>query len=286
MTPAFGLALALGSAFALNWGFLAQHANASTLPPLRLRHPLTALRALFTNRGWLRGFLAGLSGWGLYVVALALAPLSLVQATSASGIGILALLIHHGRSAEQLHPREWAASCASVAGLALLGLSLSAGQPHSATATTLKVAGWVGGLALAAALAATLLGGAVGLGAAAGILYAAADIATKAATDAEIAFIPVVLAASALAFTCLQLGFQRGRAMTTIGLATLLTNTLPIAAGIILFKETPPAGALGLARSGGFVLATLAATLLARPADHPRATTQDRAASAGIVRSS
>ena len=51
-----------------------------------------AAPALFGNRRWLVGFCVGIGGWVLYVVALALAPLSLVQAVSAGGIGLLALL--------------------------------------------------------------------------------------------------------------------------------------------------------------------------------------------------
>ena len=89
----FALALALASAITLNWGYVAQHGAASTLPPLSLRRPFASLRALFTQRRWLAGFVAGLGGWVLYVAALALAPLSLVQATSAGGIGVLALLV-------------------------------------------------------------------------------------------------------------------------------------------------------------------------------------------------
>ena len=53
MTTAAGLALALGSAFALNWGWLAQHSAASELPPLALRAPIRSLRSLFRNRAWL-----------------------------------------------------------------------------------------------------------------------------------------------------------------------------------------------------------------------------------------
>ena len=40
---------------------------------------------LFRHRGWLIGFVVGLAGGRFYVAALALAPLSLVQATSAGG---------------------------------------------------------------------------------------------------------------------------------------------------------------------------------------------------------
>src|SRR6267143_6639202 len=93
MSVGAGLALALLSAFALNWGWLEQHGAAQELPPLSLRHPVRALRSLFGDRTWLTGFVVGLAGWALYVAALALAPLSLVQAVTAGGIGLLALLV-------------------------------------------------------------------------------------------------------------------------------------------------------------------------------------------------
>ena len=160
MKIGFALALALASAIALNWGYVAQHGAASTLPPLSLRRPIASLRTLFGHRRWLVGFIVGIAGWVLYVAALRLAPLSLVQATSAGG---------------------------------------------------------------------------------------------------RLLFVPALLAAHGLAFACLQLGFQRGRALNTIGPATLLTNSLPIAAGIVLFAE--PAGPL---RVAAFVLVVAGAVLLAR----------------------
>ena len=40
----------------------------------------------------------------------------------------------------------------------------------------------------------------------------------------------------------LQAAFQRGSALTTAGLSTLLTNALPIAAGMVLFHEPLPSG--------------------------------------------
>ena len=43
---AAGLALALVSAFALNWAFFRQHDAASGLPLLSIRRPLVSLRAL------------------------------------------------------------------------------------------------------------------------------------------------------------------------------------------------------------------------------------------------
>src|SRR5438046_1079123 len=123
MSLALGLLLALGSAAALNWGLLAQHGAAASMPSLSVRRPLRSLRLLYSSRRWLVGFLTGIGGWALYVAALGLAPLSIVQATSAGGIGLLALLV--SRSGDVLlSRREWAGVGAAVAGLALLAASL------------------------------------------------------------------------------------------------------------------------------------------------------------------
>ncbi len=117
-TVAIGLVLALGSSAAINWGYLAQHGAASSLPPLTLRHPVRSLVSLFSNLRWFAGFMAGIGGWVVYVVALALAPLSLVQAAAAGGIGLLALLVHRARargydgaSGGQCGSRSWAFCC-------------------------------------------------------------------------------------------------------------------------------------------------------------------------------
>jgi hypothetical protein len=269
-----GLVLALGSAIALNWGFVAQHAAAAVLPPLRLRRPVASLRLLFANARWLVGFLVGIGGWVLYVAALKAAPLSLVQAVAAGGIGFLALLVHFGGGGERLGRRQWVGVGLGVAGLVLLATTLAGGVATGAPAHASAVVWWLGASAVAAALAAgplaLMLAGGAGLGIAAGILYAAGDVATKAALGggaARLAFVPAVLAAHGLAFVCLQLGFQRGGALATAGLATLLTNALPILAGLALFHERLPGGATGDLRVLAFALVTACAALLARPGE-------------------
>jgi hypothetical protein len=266
----FGLLLALGSAAALNWGFLTQHGAAASLPPLAVRRPLRSLRLLFANARWLVGFSVGLGGWALYVVALRLAPLSLVQAASAGGIGLLALLVSRTTDA-RLSRREWTGVALAVAGLVLLGVSLvrhaGAGHPGRPEA----VAVW---LALSAALAAVAIGpggsrlvAGAGFGVAAGVLYAAGDVATKAAVagGAALAFVAAVLACHGLAFVVLQLGFQRGSALATAGVSTLLTNALPIAAGMAVFGEGVPGGGYGVLRVAAFALVVAGAAALARP---------------------
>jgi hypothetical protein len=261
-----GLALALASAGALNWGYFAQHQAAVRLPKLSLRRPIHSLVVLFVDRRWLVGFLVGIGGWVFYVAALGLAPLSLVQATSAGGIGLLALLAWRATGTRP-QTGELAGVGAALVGLVLLGASLAGQHGGGRQASVGSVVLW---LALSAAAAGTLalLGkrSAAGLGAAAGLLYAAGDVATKAATGGgtRLAFVPALLACHGLAFVALQLGFQRGTALATAGVATLLTNALPIVAGTALFHEGLPDGSLGALRVLAFVCVVAGAAGLAR----------------------
>lgn len=266
MTIAAGLVLALASAFALNWGWIAQHAAASTLPPLELRRPIQSLVSLFRDLRWLGGFVVGLVGWALYVAALSLAPLSLVQATSAGGIGLLALLAHRGGA--HVSVRERNGVLIATLGLGLLALSLVGGAAAGREGSVRAVAAWLAVSAAIAVLATaggrTLAPGA-GLGLAAGVLYAAGDVATKTvfAGGLWLALIAVVLAAHGAAFAALQLGFQRGRALATAGTSTLLTNALPIAAGVAVFHEHLPGGGYAVLRVGAFAAVVGGAGLLA-----------------------
>ena len=57
--------------------------------------------------------------------------------------------------------------------------------------------------------------------------------------------------------------------MTVAGLATLLTNAIPIAAGTIVLDEPVPSGVYGGLRILAFAAVTIGAILLARPGPGP-----------------
>ena len=78
------------------------------------------------------------------------------------------------------------------------------------------------------------------------------------------AFGITVVAGYALGTALLQLGYRHGGALTVAGLATLLTNALPIAAGTVVLGEPVPTGTLGAVRILAFVAVTVGAILLAR----------------------
>jgi hypothetical protein len=263
-----GLVLALASAGALNWGYIAQHGVAATLPPLTLRRPIHSLRLLFANLRWFAGFFVGIVGWALYVAALALAPLSLVQAASAGGIGLLALLVWRTTGVAPQRRERTGVACA-VAGLVLLGTSLAGERPGGTHGSAVAVSTWlaisVAVAGVAARPAARVLAPGAGLGVAAGVLYAAGDVGTKAAVGGggRLFFMLPVLACHGLAFVALQFGFQRGGALATAGVATLFTNALPIVAGIALYREPLPGGALGAFRVLAFGAVIVGAAALA-----------------------
>jgi hypothetical protein len=154
---------------------------------------------------------------------LALAPLSLVQAASAGGIGLLGLLVW--RSGTPPAKREVVGVTLALCGLILLGLSLIGTHAGHSRGSPAAVIAWLAGSALAAtvfvAVKPRFLALGAGLGLSAGILYAAGDVATKAAVagGAAIAFAAAVLSFHGVAFVSLQLGFQRCGALATAGVA-------------------------------------------------------------------
>ena len=168
MQIALALVLTLVSACALNLGYLFQHDVASAVPTLSLRRPIASLRSLLVQKRWLLGMGVQAAGFVLYVVALALAPLSLVQAAAAGGIGILAIMVSRITHV-RLTRREQIGAAVSVAGLALLGLSLLSAHGEGSGATTFWVGMWLAASVGAAVLCVLPLARVVGRGPAWGI---------------------------------------------------------------------------------------------------------------------
>ena len=267
---AIGLVLALASATLVSLAYLREHAAVTALPSLSLRRPLQSLRLLLGSRAWLAGFAMESSGFVMYVAALALAPLALVQSVAAGGIGILA--VASARVARRrLTRREGVGAGVSVAGLLFLSLSLINGADQSAHGSLVEIGLWLGGTCAAAGLVLiagrAFLGPAAASGIAGGLLFSCGDISTKVATQGgvRVAFAAAAVLGYVLGTSLLQIGYQRGAALTIAGIATLLTNALPIAAGPVLLHETLPHGGLRALRIVAFATVIAGAALLARP---------------------
>src|SRR2546423_12976283 len=92
MTVDIGIFLALLCAFATNLGFLYKHRGATRAAAVEWRHPLRSGAALFRSRWFAIGMGVAVGAWLLHVAAMALAPLSIVQAVISGGRGCLAVL--------------------------------------------------------------------------------------------------------------------------------------------------------------------------------------------------
>jgi hypothetical protein len=277
---AVALVLALVSTTLVSLAYLREHGAVGELPPLSLRHPVKSLRLLLASRDWLTGFAMESSGFLMYVAALALAPLALVQSVAAGGIGILAVASARA-SHRRLTAREGVGAAISVLGLLFLALSLFNGADQGSNGSVVEIVLWLGATCAAAAVVLTIgrkfVGAAASSGIAGGLLFSCGDISTKVATQggARVAFAAAAIAGYVLGTSLLQIGYQRGGALTIAGIATLLTNALPIAAGPVLLNETLPHGGLRVLRIVAFATVILGAALLARP--------QSAAASKGAV---
>ncbi len=268
-----GAALALLASLFLNGSYLIQHLGSQASPAITLARPLATLRGLLASPLWLAGTLAGLLGWAIHVLALSRAPLSLVQAFSAGGLAVavpLAALIT--RSAL---PRSERVAVVLMGG-ALALLAVGAG---GVGATAVPVTPMLVFLVLVAGGAAALAGLRTStrrphaLGLAAGVLYGAADAATKAATTAahgslvgglSSPWVVGVVVASLAAFFCFQRALQLGSVMAVIALMTAATNLTAILGGLVVFAE--PLGSSPLTatlHAGALVLVGLAAWRLA-----------------------
>ena len=270
-STAVALVLALASTVLINLAYLREHDAAAELPVLCIRRPLQSARVLLTDRSWLLGFGMETFGFLLYAAALALASLALVQSVAAGGIGVLAYVSARvmGR---RLEPRERNGALISVAGLAALAVSFAGGSGAGGEGSTGEILLWLAATAAAAVAVVgpgrAILGGGVANGIGGGLFFSIGDISTEVATQGEgnrlLFLIPLVLGYT-LGTWLLQVGYQSSGALTVAGVATLLTNALPIAAGTVVLDEPVPSGAFGALRVTAFVAVTVGAIFLARP---------------------
>jgi hypothetical protein len=265
-----GLVLALASATLTNLAYLREHDAAADLPVLCMRRPLQSARLLLGDPSWLLGFAMESGGFLLYAAALVLASLSLVQSIAAGGIGVLAFA--SARMAKRrLAPQELGGVVLSVLGLVALAVSLVGGKAAGGRGHLVPILLWLGATAFIAVVLLVVgrvrYGAAVADGVAGGLFFSIGDISTKVATQggARVAFLVLLIVGYAVGTALLQLGYQAGGALTVAGLATLVTNALPIAAGTVVLDEPLPTGALGGLRAVAFFAVVAGAALLARP---------------------
>jgi drug/metabolite transporter (DMT)-like permease len=276
-----GLALAVACALATNVAFLFKHRGAVLAPPVLVRHPLRSAADLFRSKWFAVGWVVAVGAWALHVAALALAPLSIVQAVLSGGLVFLAVLaeryfgFHLGR-------RQWVGLIITAAGLAVIGLTAGSypGEPPGyALAALIAVECTIFVLAIGLTRISSRRGvpdawQGIILGAVAGALFGISDIAlkflTSAVGDGVLELISpwtfAALAASVFAFYASARGLQLGPGVEVIAITSVAANLIAIVGGILVFRD--PVGAGGVEISGrmaAFCLVILGAALVPAP---------------------
>ena len=267
MPPAWiGLTLAFGSALFTNTAYSLEHDAAAALPPLSPRHPFRSAQLLLRDRRWLTAFAVETAGWLMYVAALQLAPLALVQSVAASGVAVLAFATARGHPS-RLAWRERLAVVLALAGLTMLALSLVGTTASDQRPEVIGVVIWLaacgGGAALLIVIP-TRFGRAASLGLAAGLLFADGDMSAKLVGYGGLWLVALatLIVGYGIGTSVLQSAYQRGDALTAAGTATMVTNAVPIAAGFVLFGETLPHGARAVLQIAAFACLVASAVML------------------------
>jgi drug/metabolite transporter (DMT)-like permease len=224
--------------------------------------------------------------WTFHVLALALAPLSLVQAIIAGGLVFLTVLAERWFGFT-VGTRQWAGVGLTALGLVLLAVTLPhSGGAHASYSLAAMIAFESALLALGTFLVLSRKLGShehhgVMLGTAAGILFGVSDVAIKALTGAVgdgvtgllSPWLLTCIAASVIAFYASARGLQKGEAVPVITLTSAAANVTAISGGILVFGDPMPSDPVGIVlQSFAFVLVIVAAALTPAPLRAARAT--------------
>lgn len=282
-----GIGLALLAALMANLASLLKHRGCQHAAPVEIRRPLRSARGLATSRWFRAGWALAVVAWLVHVVALSMAPISLVQAVLAGGAVTLAVMSQR-LFGDPVERRQWLALLLGGSGLALLAVTVPhVHGSHSAFALG-SILGFEGGLALLAAALALghrherfAASRSFLLAALAGTLFALAGIAIKGltgmqgATAADVApWLALVIACGVLAQYAAVAALQRGGAIETIGLMGLVANAIQIAGGVLVFGDPLAGSPLGTAlQLSAFAMVGLSALLLSARGAGPRLAT-------------
>jgi drug/metabolite transporter (DMT)-like permease len=271
----FAFLTALGSVL----GFFLKHKGAVQAPPVEYKRPLHSTIALFRSPVYTVGCVVATTSWGFHVLALGLAPISVVQATIAGGL-VLVTVVADRIFGHSVTRREWIGVALTAAGLAFLAATLE-GTADSAHGdygdATFAIT--VCGATIAAFVLARRAHSGPALAVSAGLFWAASDVTIKAlsgkAPDLGIAvvwhpFAFVIVALSLIGLLVSARSLQIGPAVPVIALTSATANVLTIAAGPFVFQEPLPDDALALGiRLAAFALVIPAAAMTPPPMEDP-----------------
>jgi uncharacterized membrane protein len=282
---AAGAVLAAVSSLLYNAGFLVEKRALDRLPPVQAHRLGHLVRSLLSSRVWIVGFVVVVAGLLLQVLALSLAPLSVVQPVLVAGIIVL-VVCSHVALGERLGRAERIAVGLVILGLGAVVVSLMRGgngTGHAASQPVLLL------VAVPVALVAAAVGVVTGrsqppgarrrrwrrvvgpqvAGVAAGLLYGVAALGLKSMSfnvrghglEYSIPHMlptvgPWMLGIATLAgLVVFQAALQRHQASLVVPLSNVTSSAFAVIAGAAIFHETLPSGTWpGVVRYVGFGL--------------------------------
>jgi drug/metabolite transporter (DMT)-like permease len=291
-----GLALALLATTCYNSGLIVEKQALGRLPAISARRLVSLALTLGSSPRWLAGFCLVLCGLAFQVLALTLAPVTVVQPVMASGVAVVLLL---SRLVLRERLGRVAYACVAVMALSVVLLALSAASGSAASEVGHRFSGAeVAAVALPSALLG-LAAGAVALrdgsrrhakpatgvsyGIATGVLYGVAALAIKALSGALLhhhgaAAVLIAMvsspylylggACSASGLLLFQTALQRCRISIVAPVSNVLGGIYFIVVGTWLFHERLPTSPVLLAlRLAGIVIAGCVVVALSRVGD-------------------
>ena len=278
-----GLILALGCAAFTGVAMLCKHRGAVAAPDVAMRSPLRSTAALFRSRWWVIGFGLAALGWAMHVVALSMAPLSLVQAVIAGGLALLAVPARRWFGIA-VGRRDLVGLGLCAAGLTFLAVTAGKGNEDGAFTNSTMFAfeggtlALVGLLLVASAHQRLVSRGWVLLAVAAGTSVGVSDVAIKAlAMTVPGSPLSVLSPWTGLAiiggiggFLALARGLQLGEPVAVIVAVSASATLAAIAGGVLVFGDPLGSDAIDvIARCLAFVAVIGAAALLPLVPERP-----------------
>lgn len=256
-----GLGLALVSAALINLGFLFQHRGLAE-GGSEDDGLVAALGGAIRSPSWLGGQALGWIGFGAQIVAVAIAPLSLVQAFAAGGLA-LSVPIAAWMFGHRITRGQTVAVLIIAASLAVLPVGFSTARDHLHPALLALTAS----LAVLIGLAISAVRSAPARAIAAGVFYGVADAAIKAVSvglhhHGASALLSVWTVVAALAtfggFLAFQTALREGGPVGAISLMNAFAALVALACGLLAFGESLGTNPVAVAAHLGAIALVLA----------------------------
>ncbi|HJX33179.1 MAG TPA: hypothetical protein VJ257_03185 [Solirubrobacterales bacterium] len=267
---ALGILAAVGASLLYNTSIALQALEAREVPGEHSLRP-SLIGRLVRNRRWLGATGLGLLGWPLEIVALLLAPLTVVQPCLASGL-ILLLWLGATKLGEAPGRREAVAVTAIIVGLAGVAWAAPDRSTDHAGAGVLALA--LGLVAIPIAAPYALRGRAIAVGLlpviSAGFGYAWTGIASKLLTDelaagallVAIAWLATAAASEGLALLSEMSALQRRPATHVAPVMFAVQVLVPVLLAPLIFGESWGSTPLGGVALVAFMAISVAGTML------------------------